>query len=75
MCAAFIGGDYIETFLKKRKEVSPSYYIWAIGGKNDHSTGPDALDSMLSIYGHPTPNLRFDQRLTDPIIRFKISPG
>ena len=75
LCAAFIGGDDIETFLNKWKEVSPGYYIWAIGGKNDNLTGTDALDSMLSVYGHPIPNLRFDAGLTDPIIGFKISPG
>ena len=75
LCAAFIGGDDIETFLNKWKDVAPGYYTWAKGGSNDNTTGMDALDSMLSVYGYPIPNVRFDQGLTDPIIGYKISPG
>ena len=75
LCAAFISGDDIETFLDKWKEKSPSYYSWALGGDSDHLTDLATLNSMLSAYGYLTPCLRFDDGLRDQVIGFKISPG
>lgn len=75
LCVAFIGGDDIETFVEKWKAVSPTYHKWALFGSNDKPTGIDALDSMLKVYGHPTPSLTFKAGLTDPYIGFRISPG
>lgn len=75
LCAAFIGGDDIETFLAKWKQKSPNYYYWAIGGDSDNLTGLDALDSMLSVYDYSIPCQHFDAGLTDPLIGFKVSPG
>jgi len=75
LCCAFIGGDDIETFLKKWEQVSPSYYKWALYGDSDKATGVDALESMLKVYNHPFPITRFQAGLTDPIIGFRITPG
>jgi hypothetical protein len=75
LCVAFIGKDDIETFVEKWKEISPAYHKWALFGSHDKPTGLDALDSMLLVYGYPSPNLRFKEGLTDPLMGFKISPG
>jgi hypothetical protein len=75
LCVAFIGGDSIETFLNKWLAISPSYYKWALQGDSDKSTGIDALESMLSVYGYSFPLLRFDEGLTDPVMGFRLSPG
>lgn len=75
LCASFIGGDDIETFLAKWKQVSPHYYKWAVQGENDNPTGLDALESMLSVYGHTFPLMRFQAGLSDPGIGYKLSPG
>ena len=75
LCAAFIGGDDIDTFLTKWEAVSPGYYKWAVRGDNDNPTGTDALESMLKVYGYGFPLLRFQAGLTDPLIGFRISPG
>ena len=75
LCAAFIGGDDIDTFLAKWETVSPGYYKWAVHGDNDNPTGANALESMLKVYGYEFPMLRFNAGLTDPIIGFRITPG
>ena len=75
LCAAFIGGDDIETFVEKWKNVSPAYYKWALLGDHDKPTGIDALESMLAVYGYPFPMLRFEGGLTDPVIGYRLSPG
>jgi hypothetical protein len=75
LCAAFIGGDDIDTFLSRWEAVSPGYYRWAVQGENDNPTGTDALESMLKVYGYDFPLPRFRAGLTDPIIGFRITPG
>ena len=75
LCAAYIGGDDIDTFLAKWSEAAPNFYKWAVQGDNDNPTGIDALESMLKVYGYQFPVLRFQAGLTDPVIGFKISPG
>lgn len=75
LCAAYIGGDDIDTFLAKWSEAAPKFYKWAVQGENDNPTGIDALESMLKVYGYQFPVLRFQAGLTDPVIGFKISPG
>jgi hypothetical protein len=74
LCAAFIGGEDIETFLAKWEVVSPYFYKWALSGTSDKPTGIDALESMLAVYGYKFPMLRFEAGLTDPVAGFKISP-
>ncbi len=75
LCAAFIGGDDIDTFLAKWREAAPNYYKWAVHGENDNPTGLDALESMLGVYGYTFPMLRFQAGLSDPVIGYKLSPG
>lgn len=75
-CAAFIGGDGIEAFVRKWKQADPIYYNLTMGFGADRTTGLDSLDSMLSVYGHPKKNLRFDTGLMDPILKRPIyTPG
>jgi len=74
LCAAFVGGDDIETFVAKWELVSPKFYKWALMGNNDNPTGIDALESMLRVYGYEFPMLRFQAGLTDPVIGFKVTP-
>jgi len=78
LCAAFIGGDDILTFVDKWKETSPVYYNWAIGGNKDEPTGIDTLASMLKVYGYRTNTdqvLTFIAGMTDSVIGLKLSPG
>ncbi|MGE5249099.1 MAG: hypothetical protein ACM3QS_02700, partial [Bacteroidota bacterium] len=75
LSAAWIGGDDIETFLKKWRKAAPGYYKWALFGDSDKPTGVDALESMLSVYGYPFPMLRAQTGLTDPFIGLRITPG
>lgn len=74
LCAAFIGGDDIDTFLTKWAAISPNYYKWALYGDSDNPTGIDALESMLKVYGYEFPMLRWEAGLTDPVIGLKVTP-
>jgi hypothetical protein len=73
LCAAYLGGDSLPAFLAKWKVSDPSYYTWAVGG--NRTTGLEALDSMLRVYGYAPPNPRFDNALRDPVIGVRISPA
>jgi len=73
LCVAFIGGDDIETFLTKWKQMDGTFYHLSV--PKDRPTGADEVDNMLRVYGYPIPNLRFKDGLSDSDTRFKISPG
>jgi hypothetical protein len=78
LCAAFIGGDDILTFVDKWKETSPVYYNWTMAGDKDQPTGIDVLSSMLKVYGYKSNTddiIPFAAGLTDPMIGLKLSPG
>jgi hypothetical protein len=78
LCAAFIGGDDIITFVEKWKETSPVYYNWTMAGDKDQPTGLDVLMSMLKVYGYRSNTedvIGFGAGLTDPVIGLKLSPG
>lgn len=73
LCVAFIGGDDIETFLTKWKEMEGTFYKKVV--PIDRPTGADQVDNMLKVYGYPDKNMRFDEGLTDPDTGLKLSPG
>ncbi len=73
LCVAFIGGDDIETFLTKWKQMNGTLYNAIV--PNDRKTGTGEVDNMLKVYGYPGPNLRFEAGLTTPDTEFRLSPG
>jgi hypothetical protein len=73
LCVAFIGGDDIETFLTKWKQMDRSLYRFAV--PQDDPTGPDLVDNMLKVYGYQGPNTRFKDGIEDSHIGSRMSPG
>ena len=73
LCAAFIGGDDIETFLTKWKEMDRSHYRFYV--PSDSNTGADGVDNMLKAYGYSGSSTRFKDGLTDPHTGLRMSPG
>ena len=73
LCVAFIGGDDIETFLTKWKEMDRRAYDRIV--PNDKTTGADMVDSMLKVYGYTGLNTHFKEGLKDPHSGLKMSPG
>lgn len=75
-CVAFIVKDSIDDFLSKWKKASPTYYNMVVD--KDSSTGLDALENMLNVYGYNTAEghiLNFKKGLNDPGKRINISPS
>jgi hypothetical protein len=75
LCVAFIGGDDIETFLKKWEAHDKLYYPWAVKGDSNNPLLWYHIDKMLEVYGHPSPNLKYKDGLTGPGISFLSTPG
>jgi hypothetical protein len=75
LCVAFIGGDDIETFLRKWEEHDKLFYPWAVKGNNNKPLFWFNFDKMLEVYGYPSPNLKFKDGLSDPGIGFTPTPG
>jgi hypothetical protein len=75
LCVAFIGGDDIETFLRKWEKHDKLFYPWAVKGNNNQALFWFNLDKMLEVYGYASPNLKFKAGLTDPGIDFAPTPG
>ncbi len=75
LCVAFIGGDDIETFLKKWEAHDNLYYPWAVKGDSNKPLLWYHLDKMLEVYGYPSPNLKYKDGLTDPGIGFMPTPA
>jgi hypothetical protein len=73
LCVAYIGGDDIETFLTKWRQMVGTKYKTIV--PLDKKTGPDELDNMLKVYGYPSPNIRFEVGLEIPGTEFRMSPG
>jgi hypothetical protein len=74
-CVAFIGGDDIETFLRKWEMHDKLFYPWAVKGNNNKALFWFNFDKMLEVYGYPSPNLKYKDGLSDPGIGFVPSPG
>ncbi len=75
LCVAFIGGDDIETFLRKWEQHDRIFYPWAVKGNNNKALFWFHIDKMLEVYGYPSPNLKLKDGLSDPGIGFVPSPG
>ena len=75
LCVAFIGGDDIETFLRKWEKNDKIFYPWAVKGNSNKPLLWFHLDVMLEVYGYPKHNLKFKDGLTDPGIGFVPTPG
>ena len=75
LCVAFIGGDDIETFLRKWEAHDKLFYPWAVKGNSNKPLLWFHIDIMLEVYGYPKPNLKFKAGLTDPGIGFMPTPG
>jgi hypothetical protein len=75
LCVAFIGGDDIETFLRKWEKHDKLFYPWAVKGDNNKALFWFNIDKMLEVYGYASPNLKFKDGLTDPGIGFAPTPG
>jgi len=75
LCVAFIGGDDIETFLKKWEKHDKIFYPWAVKGNSNKALMWFHIDRMLEVYGYPSPNLKFKDGLKDPGIGFVATPG
>lgn len=75
LCVAFIGGDDIETFLRKWEKHDKIFYPWAVKGSSNKALMWYHIDKMLEVYGYPSPNLKFRDGLSDPGIGFVPSPG
>lgn len=75
LCVAFIGGDDIETFLRKWEIHDNLFYPWAVKGDSNQPLYWYHLDKMLEVYGYPSPNLKFRDGLTDPGIGFISTPS
>lgn len=75
LCVAFIGGDDIETFLRKWEKHDNLWYPWGVKGDKNKALDVRAINVMLEVYGYPSPNLKFKDGLTDPGIGFKPSPS
>lgn len=73
LCVAFIGGDDIETFLNKWKQMDGSFYHLII--PKDRGTSADEVNNMLKIYGYPDKYISFDEGLTDADTGRRVSPG
>ena len=73
LCAAFIGGDDIETFLSKWEQMDGSHYRFVV--PSDSITGADTVDNMLKVYGYSGSSTRFKKGLTDPHAGLRMSPG
>lgn len=74
-CVAFIGGEDIETFLKRWEQDDQVYYPWAIKGNKNKALLNFHIDRMLEVYGYPNHNTPFKLGLTDPGINFVPTPG
>jgi hypothetical protein len=75
LCVAFIGGDDIETFLRKWEKHDKVFYPWAVKGNSNKALMWFHIDKMLEVYGYPSPNLKFKAGLSDPGIGFVPTPG
>jgi hypothetical protein len=75
LCVAFIGGDDIETFLRKWEMHDNLYYPWAVKGDSNKPLYWYHLNKMLEVYGYPSPNLKYKDGLTDAGIGFAPTPG
>lgn len=74
-CVAFIGGDDIETFLRKWEQNDNIFYPWAIKGDKNKALLDFHIDKMLEVYGYPVHNTPFKIGLTDLGIGFVPTPG
>ncbi|MCJ7431940.1 MAG: hypothetical protein MUO77_00480 [Anaerolineales bacterium] len=79
LCASFIIGVDIESFVKDWKNKATQYYKLAIAGAADKPTGLDSLQSMFRVAPYeaqPADIMSFNAGLKDPIIgRTIVSPG
>jgi len=75
LCVAFIGGDDIETFLRKWEAHDRTFYPWAVKGDSNKPLLWFHIDIMLEVYGYPKHNLKFKDGLTDRGIGFVPTPG
>jgi len=75
LCVSFIGGDDIETFLRKWEKHDKVFYPWAVKGNSNKPLIWFHIDKMLEVYGYTSPNLKFKDGLTDPGIGFTPTPG
>ena len=75
LCVAFIGGDDIETFLRKWEQHDKLFYPWAVKGNSNKPLLWFHIDVMLEVYGYTKPNLKFKAGLTDPGIGFMPTPA
>ena len=75
LSVSFVGGDDIETFLRKWEAHDNLYYPWAVKGERNKPLDWRHIDKMLEVYGYPSPNLKFKDGLTDSGIGFVPTPG
>lgn len=77
LCVCYIAGDEIEAMLSKWEAQAITIYQRVFGsGGMARGTNTAELDSMLSIYGYPTPSTRLDTGLRDPLLgRPVVTPG
>jgi hypothetical protein len=79
LCASFIIGLDIESFVKDWKNKAAQFYKRAIAGEVDKPTGQDSLQSMFLVAPYnaqPADIMTFNNGLKDPITgRTIVSPG
>jgi hypothetical protein len=75
LCVCYIYEEDIEIFLEYWEAKEINVFRRIFGGGKSRGTGPEDLDSMLSVYGH-VPSLALDRGLWDAVLnRPLVTPG